>query len=289
MELQDCLPTELRGATITPITKGLSGAGVYRVQAGDRVYALKVGVDRPAIQRAAAAAGLAPRIVHVDEERRAIVSEFIADRGFPAFYMMVREPALDLLGKTLRRVHELPVEGTPADPRGFLETLAGGLAGFALPAFARDFLARMRDEEPPPAERPLVQSHNDVNPANLVYDGQHLLLLDWDVAGPNDPYYDPATIALFMRMDDDACRRLLALPAIPPRFRYFRRLVGALCGGIMLTFARDGGHAGDAGAEALPLIDVYTGIRTGTLSPATPGGKWTFGLALLRAASSATP
>jgi hypothetical protein len=289
MELQACLPPELHGATITPITKGLSGAGVYRVTAGDRVYVLKVGVDRVAIQRAAAEAGLAPRILHVDTARRAIVSEFIADRGFPAFYMMLREPALELLGQTLRRVHELPVEGTPADPRGFLETLVRGLDGVALPAFARDFMARTRDEVPPPAEHPLVQSHNDVNPANLVYDGERLLLLDWDVAGPNDPYYDPATIALFMRMDDDECQRLLALPQVPPRFRYFRRLVGALCGGMMLKLARDGGHAGDATAEALPLIDVYTQIRTGALSPATPDGKSVFGLALLRAASSATP
>lgn len=289
MDVQACLPPELRGATITPITKGLSGAGVYRVEAGDHIYVLKVGIDRPAIQRAAAAAGLAPRIVHIDDERRAIVSDFVADRGFPAFYMMQREPALDLLGRTLRRVHELPVEGTPADPLGFLETLVRRLEGFAVPAFARDFMARMRDEVPPPADRPLVQSHNDVNPANLVYDGERLLLLDWDVAGPNDPYYDPATIALFMRMDDDACQRLLALPKVPPRFRYFRRLVGALCGGIMLTFARDGGHAGAAAAEALPLIDVYTQIRAGALSPATPDGKWVFGLALLRAASSATP
>jgi aminoglycoside phosphotransferase len=289
MELQDCLPDELRGATIIPITKGLSGAGVYRVTAGDRVCVLKVGVDRVAIQRAAAEAGLAPRIIHVDVERRAFVSELIADRGFAAFYMMLREPALELLGETLRRVHELPVEGTPADPRGFLETLHGRLAGYAVPAFARDFMARMRDEEPPPADRPLVQSHNDVNPANLVYDGERLLLLDWDVAGPNDAHYDPATIALFMRMDDEACQRLLALPKVPPRFRYFRRLVGALCGGIMLAFARDGGHAGDAAAGALPLIDVYTQIRTGTLSPATPDGKWVFGLALIRAAASATP
>jgi aminoglycoside phosphotransferase (APT) family kinase protein len=183
-------------------------------------------------------------------------------------------------------VHELPVEGTPADPRGFLATLTGRLEGFAVPAFARDFMARMRDEDPPPAERPLVQSHNDVNPANLVYDGERLLLLDWDVAGPNDPYYDPATIALFMRMDDDACQRLLAEPALPPRFRYFRRLVGAMCGGIMLDFARAAGHAGDAGTEALPLLDVYTKIRAGTLSPATSEGKWIFGLALVAAAAT---
>jgi hypothetical protein len=252
-------------------------------------------VQRPSIQRAAANAGLAPRIVHIDDERRAIVSEFVVDRGFPPFYVAARERALDLLGSTLRRVHELPAHGAPVDSRAFLATIAADLTGFAVPAFAKDFIARMRGEDPPPADRPPALSHNDVNPSNLVFDGERLLLLDWDVAGPNDPYYDPATAALFLRMDDAACLRLLSahdgveVNVLPPRFVYCRSLVGALCGAMFLKLARAAGHAGDPAAEAMPLIDVYMKLRTGALSPATPEGSWTFGLALLRAASSATP
>jgi aminoglycoside phosphotransferase (APT) family kinase protein len=283
VDLQACLPAALRGATITKIAAGLSGAGVYRVEADGAVYVLKVGVQRPAIQRAAAAAGLAPRIVHVDDERAAIVSELVIDRGFAPLYMTSREHALDLLGATLRRVHELPAEGPPADTHGFLVRIASGLADVALPAFARDVIARVRDEEPPPAEHAPVLGHNDVNPSNIVYDGERVLLLDWDVAGPNDPFHDAATAALFLRMDDAACRRLLALDAVPPRFAYRRRLVGALCGAMFLQLARAGGHAGDAAAGAVSLEEVYARIRAGTLAPGTPDGQWAFGLALLAA------
>jgi thiamine kinase-like enzyme len=41
-------------------------------------------------------------------------------------------------------------------------------------------------------------SHDDVNPTNLVYDGNRLLLLDWDNAGKNEPMYDLATISVFV-------------------------------------------------------------------------------------------
>src|SRR5690349_21498765 len=107
MDLAECLPEPLRGAAITKIAQGQSGAGVYRVDAGANSYVLKLGSERSKvqIQQRAAAAGLAPQIVHVDEARRAVVSELIADRSFPMFYFTKRDDALALLGRTLRRVH----------------------------------------------------------------------------------------------------------------------------------------------------------------------------------------
>ena len=50
MTLEVCLPETLRGpaTTITPLGGGLSGAGVYRVEAGGRGYVLKVArADAP--------------------------------------------------------------------------------------------------------------------------------------------------------------------------------------------------------------------------------------------------
>ena len=42
-------------------------------------------------------------------------------------------------------------------------------------------------------------SHNDLNPTNLIYDGAGVQLLDWSAAGPLDPLYDLATLAMFLR------------------------------------------------------------------------------------------
>ena len=76
MDLEACLPPDLHGATITPIAAGLSGAGVYRVDAGARAFVLKISAEphaewqrRVAILKLAAEAGVAPRVVHVDDAR----------------------------------------------------------------------------------------------------------------------------------------------------------------------------------------------------------------------------
>jgi aminoglycoside phosphotransferase len=309
VNLEECLPAELRGptTTITRIGVGLSGAGVYRVEAAGQPLVLKIAGDgeplaawsrRLHIQQLAANAGLAPRVIHVDEARRAVVSAFVVDRSFPAFYADPRthEAALAQLGRTVRRVHELPLppEAEAIDPREFLSSTWSGLVtGFALPAFVGDAVRRVLAEEAPTRERALVLSHNDINPTNLVHDGENLLLLDWDTAGPNDPFYDLAAISVFLRMDDEACQRLIAahdgdsLSPLPARFAYNRRLVAALCGAIFLHLARQGGHAGDRGSATLDstpsLAGFYQQLRSGSLSPATAEGQWWFGLALVKA------
>jgi aminoglycoside phosphotransferase len=301
------LPAELRGAgtTIARIAAGLSGAGVYRVEAAGRVFVLKVaGEGEPfgswrrklEIQQLAAGAGLAPPIVHVDEARRAVLSAFIVDRSFGALYgdPRTREAALVQLGRTVRRVHELPLP-PDADSRAPLELLAaiwsGLVVGFALPSFVGDAVRRMLAEEVPVRERAAVLSHNDVNPTNLVYDGENLLLLDWDTAGPNDPFYDLAAIAVFLRMDEGTCEALLAahdgepVSGLPALFVYYRRLVAVLCGSAFLHLARHGGHPG-AGAETLDstpsLVETYQRVRAGALNIATAQGQWWFGLGLIK-------
>src|SRR5262249_11909961 len=115
-------PPELRGpaTTIMRIAGGLSRAGVYKVETAGGVYVLQIAraTDpleawrrRTDVQQRAATAGVAPRVVHVDPERRAIVSAFVADRGFIPRVIdpRTRADAIADLGRTLRRVHDLPV------------------------------------------------------------------------------------------------------------------------------------------------------------------------------------
>ena len=308
MYLQECLPAELRGpdTEITPITAGFSGAGVHRVQRGERAFVLKLAGDRDTpdewrrrlqVLRQASGAGLAPTIVHVDDARRAVLSEHVADRSFPALYgdPRTRGDALALLGRTIRSVHELPIPvGMPVRrPEDvFASMWAGPDDAFPLPAFVHEAVERVRASEPPPSDEPPVLSHNDLNPTNLVFDGERLMLLDWDAAGPNDHAFDLATVALFMRMDADACAQLHAGyaggagEALPARCDYFRRLVAVMVGTGFLSFARKAGHPGaapDTPIDAtLPLADVYQGMRTGTISIATPEGRFAFGLALVK-------
>ena len=275
MDLSACLPKALRDQPITRVGVGQSGAGVYTV--GDR-HILKVS---PALKldvlRTAAAAGVAPALVHVDEARGAIVMERVAD-PFPPFTMRDPQRAIALLGQTLRRVHDLPVPpGEPADPRGVLASLTLP----ELPTWARATIDRVLEMRPPPRGA-LVFSHNDVNPSNIALAGDRLVLLDWDTAGPNDATWDLATVAMFLRLSDDATDALCRAHggvAVDDRFVYERRLVAALCGALFITLAKQTFE--DPG---LSMAECHQRMRAGTLSLATPEGRWAFGLALVKAA-----
>lgn len=308
MDLEDCLPHELKesNATITKIAAGMSGAGVYRVELPGQSYVLKVAAETENaddwhralhIQKLAAAAGLAPRVVHVDDAQCSVLTEFVADRSFFTFWMapQTREAALDLLGRTVRRIHALPLpEGARMrPPREFLgEARDGLLANFALPSFADEAIRRVRDVEPPDSERPLVMSHNDLNPTNLIYNGESILLLDWATAGPMDPFYDLAVLAVFLRMDAATSLRMLTAydekphTELPMRFIYDRCLAATLAGTMQLYIARQLNHPGATGTETLEatptLGEFYQQMRSGTFTIGTPEGQWAFGLSLIK-------
>jgi aminoglycoside phosphotransferase (APT) family kinase protein len=146
------------------------------------------------------------------------------------------------------------------------------------------------DETPPLSGRDAVLSHNDVNPGNLIYDESRLLLVDWDAAGRNDPYYDLATIALFHRMDDPTCRQLLAahdgemVAEVPEFFAYCRRLIAVICGvaGLQIQLPNEHGSAIETIASTPSLSEFYQKLRAGELRLDSPEGGRAFGLALLK-------
>jgi aminoglycoside phosphotransferase (APT) family kinase protein len=308
MNLEDCLPSALRGphTTITRLAAGMSGAGVHRVESAGQSFVLKVAAEAESdadwrhalhVQRLAASAGLAPRIVHVDEARRAVLTDFVTDRSFPLFYRnpSTHEAALTLLGRTVRRIHALPIPADPAvrNPRELLAQVWSGIQeGFPLPDFARHAAQRVLAEAPPTGEGVRVLGHNDLNPSNLIYDGESILLLDWATAGLTDSFFDLATLAVLLRMDEGMSLRLLSAydgtpcTELPPRFRYNRRLVAALVGTMLLYLARNMKHAGATGAETLDstptLGDFYQRLSTGAVRLGTADGQWTFGLTLLK-------
>jgi aminoglycoside phosphotransferase (APT) family kinase protein len=309
LDLEGCLPPELRGAgtTITRMAAGLSGAGVYRVEAAGHLFVLKVAPAREdqatwrravAIQRLAAAAGLAPAVIHADDGRRAIVTDFVADRSFVAFYRGPdHQAAVELLGSAMRRLHALPAppDAPPLAARAFLAQVWEGLRGFAVPAFVVEGIERVLTEEAPPGDGALVLSHNDLNPSNIIYDGQGIMIVDWATAGPNERLYDPAVLAMFLRMDEGDCLRVLSayqdqpVERLPERFVYLRRLAAALAGSASLYLARRLKHPGARGETleaALPLGGFYQQLQTGAVKLGTPEGQWAFGLSLVKESRS---
>ncbi len=306
-EIEGLLPAALcpPGTTIRPVGAGQSGAGVYRLDGpAGRFVVKRTPASEPeaawqrsvAVQRAAASAGVAPTVVHADSSHRVVVSEAIDDRGWAPYYGQpaTHDAAMTLLGATIRRLHALPIslDVPAARAQTFVRQIQQAAnATHPLPEWVNATVDALFDEVPPPSDRDPVLSHNDLNPSNLVFDGTRLMLLDWQTAAVNDPYYDLALVSVFSRMDADACGRLLtayageAVSVLPPRFVWSRRMASAVAGTALLWVAGLRGYRGAAPASVLnapTMAEVYGAMRAGTLSMDTGEGQWRLGLAAFR-------
>jgi aminoglycoside phosphotransferase (APT) family kinase protein len=302
--IAEYLPAELRRAApeITTIAVGWSGAGVYLVKTDTAVFVLKITADSAPVEvrrrrlrvlQRAADAGVAPCVVHIDEQRCAVLTEFVQDHSFGSYYgnPATRDAAVVRLAHTLRTTHAMDcsdVDPAP-DPAAQLDAVWQDLkTRGATPAFVGETVEWIRAMPVPVRTHALVLSHNDVNPSNIVYDGERIVLLDWDASGVGDPYYDLAAASVFFRMDDATCSALIAAhdgtrtDGVPARFRYNRCIVAALCGTTFMQLARIAGYSGPVEPEPLlSLGEVYGMMRAGGFDARSPEGQWQFGLALL--------
>lgn len=293
--------------TITPIRMGLSGAGVYAVTTDKGEYVLRVQgraadddfwAQHIRILRRAAERGVAPPIVHVDEDARAVIAVRVAGVPLPAALAdpSQRERAIADVVARLRALHEIdPTDIEERDGVRFARGLwemqrrrTGFPSWAAELSSAFDHIAAVLARDPR-----RVVSHNDVNPGNVLWDGTRAWLVDWEVAGLWHPYYDLAAFVTFLAMDAERAYGLLALQQGSPvdaaargTFTAMRQLVALAVGTIFLSMVPDlsvvsAPTRGDAPTQA----DCGAAMRRGELDLQTAVGRARFGLAFLRTAT----
>lgn len=198
---------------IAMLIKGQSGALVYRMVVRGSPYLLRIitRTQDPTLpqhftcMKAAAEAGLAPRIFYTSIEDRISITDFVEAVPFPMAEALIRMPA------TLRTLHALsPFPGRmnhlntscmfllnkgPALD-GFIQTLrAANILSEGDFAELLDLHARLLAVYPR-QEIDMVSSHNDLfKPDNVLFDGHHVWLVDWEAAFLNDRYADLAVFA----------------------------------------------------------------------------------------------
>jgi aminoglycoside phosphotransferase (APT) family kinase protein len=288
---------------VVPISLGLSGAGVYAVSTSRGACVLRVQAHELAqghfaqqlrILRRAVDAGIAPAIWHVDEAARAVVSVGVTGKPLgvaladPAQRGLVLASVVD----RLRTLHALdPLDVVERDP--LVYTRAAWAAARDRPGFPRWALALAptleQISETLASDPRRVVSHNDVNPGNVLWDGARTWLVDWDVAGLGHPYFDLATLSLFLCLDDPVAFDLAArhdeAPLDEPSqatFRVLRQLAGLLCGLTFLGLVDDLSIVtAPTPREAPSLSRCYEALRRGEFDLQSQRGRASLGLALL--------
>jgi aminoglycoside phosphotransferase (APT) family kinase protein len=192
----------LPGGTVNRSFRVETGAGLFVVRIHNLVAAtLGADHEREAkLHAAAAAAGLAPSLIHVDPEYRFMIMEHVpgptwteADLGRPE--------RLQQLGATLRALHSVaPPAVAPFDIGASIERLHERLCA-AVPDEAphlSQFIDRARAALllSDSARRPRVVIHNDLHHTNLM-GTERLLLLDWEYGAVTDPLIDLACLLAY--------------------------------------------------------------------------------------------
>jgi aminoglycoside phosphotransferase (APT) family kinase protein len=188
---------------VTPVAGGFTTAAVFRIEAGGRRYVLRVeGTPSPLrnphqyqSMRIASEAGVAPRLYYADKDGRVAVIDHVETRPLDSFPGGPRALAR-ALGELLRRLQATPVFPAFVDypaivARLWAHVCRTGLFADGVLDPVNERLAEIRaayvwDRADS------VSCHNDPVPANILYDGNRLWLIDWESAYRNDPLVDVA-------------------------------------------------------------------------------------------------
>lgn len=194
---------------IRDLTERTGSNRAFRIMVRGSAYLLRINTRAGDVarqfecMRAAAEAGLAPRVRYANAEDRVSITDFI--EAVP----LAAGDALRLVPAALRRLHGLaPFPGAPFNTTcTFLLNEGPALDGFVERVRAANGMPRRETEELlahctrvaevcSALEPDLAPSHNDLfKPDNILFDASRVWLVDWEAAFQNDRYADLAVTA----------------------------------------------------------------------------------------------
>lgn len=204
--LLSCFPEDCKIA-ISPLSGGLSSTSLYKVEVDSRLYVLRIH-HRKTLQDQrehfalveAAKKGIAPNIVAISPGHEAIIIEYIHDKTIsieqakaPEIIAKIAHALLaahqieghEYPGETLLSKAKRCADKVSNDGIGTLEDIQGAL----------QLLKRYR-QELSAFSIPKVNVHGDLNPRNIFYSREKVLLIDWAESNREDPFYDLTYFAL---------------------------------------------------------------------------------------------
>jgi thiamine kinase-like enzyme len=194
---------------IAELTAGLSTALVFKIVVLGKPYLLKIitrtdAVSDPthhyASMKAAGEAGIGPRVWYMNLADRISITDFIEAKPLSI------NDAKQKLPEMLRRLHVMP-----AFPyrMNYLEKMDGFVQKFrAACIMPEDMSAELFKyygeikKVYPNNLNELVSCHNDLKPENILFDGERVLVIDWEAVFLNDRYLDLAVVANFVTANE---------------------------------------------------------------------------------------
>lgn len=220
--IQSIASWQNRPVDVEPLAGGITNQN-FRVRDGNEQYVVRLcadgtqlGIDRrseAACHQAAAAAGVAPELVH--HEPDLLVTRFVDGATLTAARLQDHD-VLRRVARSLRTLHDdrsgivgemVQFSGFGAS-RTYAETARRLHA--ELPADIDAILSDAKQLERSLAPCEPALCHNDLLPANLIDDGGMAWIVDWELAGVGHPMFDLGGLASNAGLDADAETALLS-------------------------------------------------------------------------------
>jgi aminoglycoside phosphotransferase (APT) family kinase protein len=281
---------------VTPVSGGATSAFIFRIEVRGRHYLMRAeGLPSPlrnphqyASMRIAAEAGIAPKLLHIDEAARVAVMDFIEPQPLIS-YPGGRRGLARALGELLAHVQTAPlfphfVDYPDIVARLFAHVRRTGLLAAGLLDAHVERLDRVRELYLNGPSR-LVSSHNDPNLRNILFDGERLWLIDWESAYRNDFLVDVAIVLDCMRAAPDLEDTLLQAwcarspdEAVYARLEVTRALTRLYYAGVLLSAAAlEPRTTPESDLSAPTPAEFHRAIREGRLRPGAPQTVLTMG------------
>lgn len=209
-------------SAFSELTGGITNRN-FKVEIGEDAFVVRLvdpdtallGIDRAAEEeagRAAAAAGVGPEVVAALPG--ALVTRFVDGTPIPQ-EDLEREEVLASVVRSVRLFHACPPIGSTFPVFRIVERYRdlGASRGVPIPtAYADAHTAAGRIEAAfARAPMPLITCHNDFLNANLLGEGDHTWIVDYEYAGMGDPFFDLGNLSINNGLDEPAQELLLRL------------------------------------------------------------------------------
>lgn len=215
--MKDALGVEV-AQEIKSILGGFSSPGMYKVKAGGRFYVVRFShgdwkkEDREreiGAMRNAAQLGLAPKLYYADADQGVVMMEYLPKQDPPAWQQMT-DAYMRKLAMRMRLLHEGPALKPYVSIFDDVRAVGNSIKGDRLNFVQASLLLNDKLQT---ELAPLWQNkpcHNDLHPDNTIeHDGQ-IYFIDWEEAGPSDPFRDLVTYGIFSGMRPDKERKFLS-------------------------------------------------------------------------------
>lgn len=214
----DKVSLTLKITKVSPMQGGYS-TRVFRVETtSDQVLVLRVLPKRESSQDFSkeiyasienAKKGNAPKIFYADSQNGILVMEFLEGQILRDSIYVDTQNKIINIAKLLKQSHSIPAQSLTSYNiyHRIYDTVLGMSA--PLPKRLLKLIEAVKSIESEPNLNEKVPCHNDLNPNNIMDSDGELWLIDWEMAGLNDPMYDLATVSNFLIPDPTLQHELL--------------------------------------------------------------------------------